>query len=59
MDPFLAQLKALCTALRTRGKWVFVPADSVGRALVGAHRGGVDPSAGNPAYPQTAGWHAN
>ena len=33
MDPFVAQLARLCTAHRTRAKWVFVPAHSIGRTL--------------------------
>src|SRR5687767_12090310 len=33
MDPFLEQLKALCTAYPTRAKWVFVPTHAIGRTL--------------------------
>lgn len=33
MDPFVAQLAHLCTAHRTRAKWVFVPTHAVGRTL--------------------------
>ncbi len=33
MDPFVGQLARLCTAHRTRAKWVFVPTHSVGRTL--------------------------
>ena len=33
MDPFVAQLARLCTAHRTRAKWVFVPTHALGRTL--------------------------
>jgi RecB family exonuclease len=33
VDPFVAQLARLCTAHRTRAKWVFIPAHSIGRTL--------------------------
>ena len=33
MDPFVAQLKDLCTAHPTRAKWVFVPTHAIGRTL--------------------------
>ena len=33
MDPFVAQLAHLCTAHRTRAKWVFVPTHALGRTL--------------------------
>jgi hypothetical protein len=33
VDPFVLQLAELCTTHRTRAKWVFVPAHSVGRTL--------------------------
>ncbi len=33
MDPFIAQLCALCTTHRTRAKWVFLPTHSLGRTL--------------------------
>jgi RecB family exonuclease len=33
MDPFVEQLKGLCTAHPTRSKWVFVPTHMVGRTL--------------------------
>jgi RecB family exonuclease len=33
MDPFLEQLKTLCTAHSTRAKWVFVPTHAIGRTL--------------------------
>ena len=33
VDPFVAQLARLCTAHRTRAKWVFVPTHAVGRTL--------------------------
>jgi ATP-dependent helicase/nuclease subunit B len=33
MDPFLEQLKGLCTLYPTRTKWVFVPTHAIGRTL--------------------------
>ena len=33
MDPFIDQLKSLCTAYPTRSKWVFVPDHAIGRTL--------------------------
>jgi hypothetical protein len=33
VDPFVAQLACLCTASRTRAKWVFVPTHALGRTL--------------------------
>ena len=33
MDPFLAQLSALCTEHVTRNKWVFVPSHAIGRTI--------------------------
>src|SRR5947208_5476436 len=33
VDPFVAQLAHLCTAHRTRAKWVFVPTHALGRTL--------------------------
>src|SRR5271167_2453343 len=33
MDPFLDQLKGLCTSYPTRAKWVFVPTRALGRTL--------------------------
>lgn len=33
VDPFVAQLANLCTAHRTRAKWVFVPTHVLGRTL--------------------------
>src|SRR5678815_3926476 len=33
VDPFVAQLAHLCTAHRTRAKWVFVPTHAIGRTL--------------------------
>jgi ATP-dependent helicase/nuclease subunit B len=33
LDPFVEQLKYLCTAYPTRNKWVFVPSHSIGRTL--------------------------
>ena len=33
MDPFVDQLKGLCTAHPTRSKWVFVPTHAIGRTL--------------------------
>ena len=33
MDPFVDQLKGLCTAHPTRAKWVFVPTHAIGRTL--------------------------
>ena len=33
MDPFVAQLARLCSAHRTRAKWVFVPTHALGRTL--------------------------
>jgi len=33
VDPFVAQLARLCTAHRTRAKWVFVPTHAIGRTL--------------------------
>src|SRR6476661_9918016 len=33
VDPFVAQLACLCTAHRTRAKWVFVPTHALGRTL--------------------------
>ena len=33
MDPFVTQLAHLCTTHRTRAKWVFVPAHSLGRTI--------------------------
>src|SRR5437867_8172942 len=33
MDPFLQQLKGLCSAHPTRAKWVFVPTHALGRTL--------------------------
>src|SRR6187455_760266 len=33
MDPFLEQVKALCSAHPTRSKWVFVPTHAIGRTL--------------------------
>ena len=33
MDPFVEQLKALCTADPTRSKWVIVPTHAIGRML--------------------------
>ncbi len=33
MDPFVDQLKRLCSAYPTRSKWVFVPTHAIGRTL--------------------------
>src|SRR5450759_4221829 len=33
MDPFAAQLSAICKAHPTRSKWVFVPTHALGRTL--------------------------
>jgi RecB family exonuclease len=33
MDPFIAQLAALCSAHPTRAKWVFVPTHAIGRSI--------------------------
>src|SRR6266478_8698491 len=33
MDPFLEQLRCLCTIHPTRAKWVFVPTHGIGRTL--------------------------
>ena len=33
MDPFVEQLKDLCTSYPTRNKWVFVPSHSLGRTF--------------------------
>src|SRR5437763_16176119 len=33
MDPFLEQLRCLCTIHPTRAKWVFVPTHAIGRTL--------------------------
>src|SRR5580704_12122158 len=33
VDPFVAQLARLCTAHRTRAKWVFVASHALGRTL--------------------------
>ena len=33
MDPFLEQLRGLCTIYPTRAKWVFVPTHAIGRTL--------------------------
>lgn len=33
MDPFVEQLKLLCSANKTRNKWVFVPSHFIGRTL--------------------------
>lgn len=33
MDPFVEQLKGLCSAHPTRSKWVFVPTHAIGRTL--------------------------
>ena len=33
MDPFIDQLKSLCTKYPTRSKWVFVPDHAIGRTL--------------------------
>src|SRR6266487_1844328 len=33
MDPFVDQLKGVCTAYPTRSKWVFVPTHAIGRTL--------------------------
>src|SRR6266478_6518061 len=33
MDPFLEQLRCLCTIYPTRAKWVFVPTHALGRTL--------------------------